>query len=94
MGTSSLLIVVWDGEESDPVAVGELRLVGSSVLEHQVAATVGGGIVADIPEAWSIMYRELERRKCLSDRLRGRVRGLCMWSVPTSVAVNTNSARL
>jgi hypothetical protein len=82
-----------DGEESDFVAVRELRLVGSILLEHQVAATIGGGIGADRPEAGSVVHSKLEGRERLSDGLRGCICGLWRWSVPRPGAVESNSAR-
>jgi len=36
-----------DDEESDLLAVGDLRLVGSTLLEHQVLAVTGGGVGAE-----------------------------------------------
>lgn len=47
-----------DGEESDCVAVGELRLVGGALLEHQVAATAAGGVGAERPETGGVVYSE------------------------------------
>ena len=89
----ALVVSNWDGEESDLVAIGQLRRVGCSKLEHQVSTTVGGGIVAEIKETRGVLDSELEGRERLSGGLRARVRGLWMWSARSPGAVNGNSVR-
>jgi hypothetical protein len=78
MGTSNLVSIARDEEESDLVAIGKLGLVGSSLLEYQIATTIGIGVVANGPETGSVLYSELEGREwlSLSNRLSGCVRGL------------------
>ena len=90
---NGLVGVQRDGEESDFVAVGELRLVGSTLLEHQVSATIGGSVGAEGPKTRSIVYSELEGRELLSDGLRRRVRALWRWSAGRSGMAEGNSMR-
>jgi len=82
MVSNGLVDVQRDREESDFIAVGKLRFVGSTLLEDQVVATIGGGIGADRPETGSVVYSDLEGREWLSDGLRGLIRALSVRSVP------------
>ena len=85
------LVVVQYGKESDLVAIRELRLVGRTLLENQVAAAIGStsGIGADRPETGTVQDSELEGRK----RFRGRIScGLKIRrSVPRSSEANGSS---
>jgi len=65
-----------DGEESDFLAVGDRRLVGSTWLEHQVLAAIGGGVGAEREQTRGVVNSELEGRECLPEGLRVRIRGL------------------